>query len=89
MPFQNPVINLNVKFKLPFVLDCINNIDNIGKIEFTMQIVDDVNTLEFLDLKIKCLNGIFPVDIYSKSANSFTYVVPSTCYPMKNINKAP
>ena len=31
----------------------------------------------------------FSVDVYSKPTNSFTYVLPSTCYPMKNINKVP
>ena len=54
-----------------------------------MQIADDVNGLEFLDLKITCLNGKLSVDVYSKPTNSFTYVMPSTCYPMKNINKVP
>ena len=54
-----------------------------------MQIADDVNGLEFLDLKIKCLNGKISVDVYYKPTNSFTYVMPSMCYPMKNINKVP
>ena len=54
-----------------------------------MQIADEVNELEFLDLKIKCLNGKLSVNICSKPTNSFTYVIPSTCYPMKNINKVP
>ena len=54
-----------------------------------MQIADEVNGLEFLDLKIKCLKGKLSVDVYSKPTNSFTYVLPSTCYPMKNINKVP
>ena len=54
-----------------------------------MQIADDVNGLEFLDLKITCLNGKLSVDVYSKPTNSFTYVMPSTYYPMKNINKVP
>ena len=52
-----------------------------------MQIVDDVNGLEFLDLKTKCLNDKLSVDVYSKPTNSFTYIMPSTCYPVKNINK--
>ena len=54
-----------------------------------MQIADEVNGLEFLDLKIKCLNGKLSVDICCKPTNSFTYVLPSTCYPIKNINKVP
>ena len=67
----------------------LNNIDDTGKIKFTIQIADEVNGLEFLDLKIKCLNGKLLVDAYCKPTNSFTYVLPSTCYPMKNINKVP
>ena len=30
-------------------------------------------------------NKIF-VDVYAKPMNSFTYVLPSTCYPERNIN---
>ena len=75
--------------KLLSFLDYLNNIDETGKIKFTMQIADEVNGLEFLDLKIKCLNGKLLADLYSKLTNSFTYVLPSTCYPMKNINKVP
>ena len=48
-----------------------------------MQIADEVNELEFLDLKIKCLNGKLSVYVYSKPQNSFTSILPSTCYPMK------
>ena len=43
--------------KLPSFLDYLNNIDETGKIKFTMQVADEVNGLEFLDLKIKCLKG--------------------------------
>ena len=75
--------------KLPSFLDYLSNIDGTGKIKFTMQIADDVNGLVFLDLKITCLNGKLSVDVYSKPTNSFTYVMPSTCYPMRNINKVP
>ena len=75
--------------KLPSFLEYLNNIDDTGKIKFTMQIADDGNGLEFLDLKITCLNGKLSVDVYSEPTNSFTYVMPSTCYPMKNINKVP
>ena len=75
--------------KLPSFLDYLNNIDGTGKIKFTMQITDDANGLQFLDLKITCLNGKLSVSVYSKPTNSFTYVMPSTCYPMKNINKVP
>ena len=27
--------------------------------------------------------------MYAKPTNSFTYVLPSTCYPLKSINKVP
>ena len=53
-----------------------------------MQIADD-NGLEFLDLKLKIQNGKISVDVYSKPTNSFTYVMPSTCNPRKNINNVP
>ena len=54
-----------------------------------MQISGGANELEFLDLKVKCLNSKLSVDIYSKPTNNFTYVMPSMCYPMKNIDKVP
>ena len=54
-----------------------------------MQIADEVNGLEFLELKIKCFNGKRSVDVYSKPTNIFTYVLPSTCYPVKSTNKVP
>ena len=59
------------------------------KVKFTMQIADEVNGLELLDLKIKCLNGKLSVDVYSKLTNSFTNILPTTCYSMKNMNKVP
>ena len=70
---------------LPAFLDYLNNIDSTGKIKFTMQIAND-SGLEFSDLKLKIQNGKIGVDVYSKSTNSFTYVMPITCYPRKNIN---
>ena len=69
---------------LPAFLDYLKNIDSTGKIKFTKQIAD-----EFLDLKLKFQNGKISVDVYSKPTNSFTYVMPSTCYPRKNINNVP
>ena len=75
--------------KFPSFLDYLNNIDETGKIEFTMQIADEANRLESLDLKIKCLNGKLSIDVYSQPTNNFTYVMPLRCYPMKNINKVP
>ena len=49
--------------KLPSFLDYLNNAEDTRKIKFTMQIPDDVNELEFTDLKIKFLNGKLSVDI--------------------------
>ena len=74
---------------LPAFLDYLNNIDSTGKIKFTMQIADE-NGLEFLDLKLKMneKNKII-IDVFSKPTNSFTYVMPSTCYPSSNINNIP
>ena len=54
----------------------------LGKINSS----DKVNGFEFLDLKIKCLNGKLSEDVSSKSTNSFTYVTLWTSYLMKNIN---
>ena len=69
-------------------LEYLNNIDDTGKIKFTMQVADD-NGLESLDLILKIENGRISVDIYSKPTNNFTYVLPSTCYPRNNINNVP
>ena len=73
---------------LPDFLEFLNRIDKTGKIKFTMQIADD-NSLEFLDLKLKLEGGKISVDVYSKPTNSFTYVLPSTCYPKRSINNVP
>ena len=74
---------------LPAFLDYLNNIDSTGKIKFTMQIADE-NGLEFLDLKLKMNeNNKMIIDVFSKPTNSFTYVMPSTCYPSNNINNVP
>ena len=53
-----------------------------------MQVADE-NELQFLDLKLKIVEGKVNVDVYSKPTNSFTYVLPSTCYPYKNIRNVP
>ena len=64
---------------LKLFLDYLNNLDDTGKIKFTMQIADETG-LEFLDLKLKIVEGKINVDVYSKRTNSFTYVLPSFCY---------
>ena len=48
-----------------------------------MKISNEVNGLEFVDLKMTCLNGKLSLDVCSKPTNTFTYVMPSTCYPIK------
>ena len=53
-----------------------------------MQVADETG-LEFLDLKLKIVKGKINVDVYSKPTNSFTYVLPSTFYPYKNIGSVP
>ena len=35
------------------------------------------------------VNGKISVDVFSKPTNSFTYVLPSTCYPNRNIRNVP
>ena len=47
------------------------------------------NGLELLDLKFKIMEEERSVDVYSEPTNSFKYVVPSTCYPYKNIKSIP
>ena len=50
----------------------------------------DENNLDFLDLKLKMNeNSKITVDVYLKPMNSFTYVMPSTCYRSNNINNLP
>ena len=71
---------------LPAFLDYLTNIASTGKIKFTMQIADE-NGLEFLDLKLKMNENIkITIDVFSKPTNSFTYVMPSKCYPSNNMN---
>ena len=74
---------------LPSFLDYRNDVDEAGKIKFTMEIADQQKGLEFLDLRIKCVDGKLSVDVFAKLTNSFTYAKPSTCYPRKNINNVP
>ena len=73
---------------LNLLLDYLNNLDDVGKIKFTMQVADE-NGLEFLGLKLKVVEGKINVDVHFKPTNSFTYVLPSACYPYKNIRNIP
>ena len=69
-------------------LDYLNQIDSTGKIEFTMQVQDE-DGIEFLDVKLKLENSKIAVDAFAKPNNSFTYVLPSSCYPRKSLNNIP
>ena len=64
----------------------MNNVDTIGKIKFIMFVANEL-VLEFLDLSLHIdeYNKIY-LNVFAKPANSFTYVLPSTCYLKKNIN---
>ena len=44
------------------ILDYLNDVDEAGKIKFTMEIADQEKGLEFLDLKIKCVEIKLSVD---------------------------
>ena len=73
---------------LPSFLDFLNGIDETNKIKFTMQTADD-SGIAFLDLKLIMQNGKISVDVFAKPTNSFTYVLPNTCYPSRNISNIP
>ena len=54
-----------------------------------MEIAED--SLEFLDLKLKfdIETKHISVDVFSKTTDSFTYVLPSTCFPKSSIENIP
>ena len=74
---------------LSSILDSLNNVEKAGKMKLTIEIADQEKGLEFLDVKIKYVDGKLSVDISAKPINSFTYVKQSTCYPRKNISNVP
>ena len=74
---------------LPSFIDYLNKVDETCKMKFPMEIADQKKCLEFLKLRIKCVEDRLSVDVFAKPTNSFTYVKPSTCYPLKNINNVP
>ena len=51
---------------LPSYLDYLNNVDEARKIKFTMEIADQERGLEFLDLRIKCVDGKLSADVFAK-----------------------
>ena len=70
-------------------LEFMNNVDTTGKIKFTMSVANE-SVLEFLDLSLHIdKDKNICVDVFAKPTNSFTYVLPSTCYPKKGINNVP
>ena len=73
---------------LPTFLEHLNTMDKTGKIKFTMEVTGE-NGLEFLDLKLKIVEGKIKVDVYAKPTNSFSYTTPSTSYPKNNIRNIP
>ena len=54
-----------------------------------MEIAEPGNYLELLDFKLKWEDGKIAVDVHSKPTNSFTYALPTTCYPRKSISNIP
>ena len=67
----------------------MNNADTTGKSKFTMSVANE-SVLEFLDLSLHIdEHKKICVDLFAKPTNSFTYVLPSTCYPKKSINNVP
>ena len=67
----------------------MNNVDTTGKIKFTMSVANEL-ILEFLDLSLHIdEHNKICVDVSVKLTNSFTYVLPSTCYAKKNVNNVP
>ena len=68
----------------------MNNVDPTKKRKFELK-KSTHDGLDFLDLNLKFNNNTckIEVDVYAKETNSFTYVMPSTCYPNKNINNVP
>ena len=51
--------------------------------------VQDHDGIEFLDLKLKLKNSKIAVDVFPKPTNSFIYVLPTSCYPIKSLNNIP
>ena len=67
----------------------MNKVDPTKKVQFTMEVATD--TLEFLDLKLKFDKESKQIyaDVFAKDTDSFTYVLPSTCFPKNNIEDIP
>ena len=56
--------------------------------KFTVQVQNE-DGIEFSELKLKLENSNIAVDVFAKPTNSFTYVLLTSCYPRKSLNKMP
>ena len=67
----------------------MNNTDRTKKIQFTMQIEEDV--LEFLYFKLTFDKRYKRISVqnFAKAANNFKYVLPSTCFHKNSIEDVP
>ena len=63
----------------PLFLSCLNSLDKTGKINFTMEIKSETG-FEFLDLKLKIVEGKIRVNAFAKPTNSFGYNTPTTTF---------
>ena len=54
-----------------------------------MSVANNNSVSEFLDLNLHINEHKICVDVYTKPTNSFTYLLPSACYPKNSINKIP
>ena len=79
------VIRTHGSAALNSLLDYLINLDDTGKNKFTKQIAKE-NGLEFIDLKLKIVEGKTNIDVYSEPTKSFTNAIPPTCYLHKNIH---
>ena len=57
----------------------------MNNIQFTMEVAKDV--LEFLELKLTFDKEYkhISVSTFAKATNSFTYILPSPCFPKNSI----
>ena len=60
---------------IPSFLNYLDNLDKTGKTKFTTEIADQQKGLEYPDLRVKCIEGKLPVDVFAKPSNSFTYLM--------------
>ena len=67
----------------------MNKVDPTKKIQFTMEVSTDI--LVFLDLKLKFDKEFkqISIDAFAKDTDSFTYVLPSMCFPKNNLASIP